>query len=422
MSGGPTHRQEVIPVPTLLERFLAYVRIDTQADEHATSSPSTAGQLDLSRLLAEECRAMGLADVTLSEHGVVMATLPGTVSRAAPTIAFVAHVDTSPETSGKGVNPLVHAAYAGGDIVLPGAPGRVIRVADTPELEPLRGCTIITSDGTTLLGADDKAGVAVIMAAAERLVATREVSHGPIRLVFTCDEEIGRGTEHLDVGAIGATAAYTLDGPGKGEINAETFSADMAVVTVTGVNTHPSVGKDVMVNAVKILAAFLDALPHDSLSPETTDGRRGFIHPYAISGGVSEAEARLLLRDFEGEGLDEQARLLESIAARLRTAHPGARIDVARRSQYRNMRDGVAREPRATALAVEAMRQAGFEPRLVPVRGGTDGSLLTSLGLPTPNLSTGQHSPHSPLEWACLEEMEAAVEVIVRLAELWGRQ
>ena len=408
-------------MPTLLERFLAYVRVDTQADEHSTSSPSTAGQLDLSRLLAEECRAVGLEDVTLSQHGVVMATVPGTVSRAAPTIAFVAHVDTSPDTSGKGVNPLVHAAYAGGDIVLPGAAGRVIRVADTPELAALKGRTIITSDGTTLLGADDKAGVAVIMAAAERLVATREVSHGPIRLVFTCDEEIGRGTEHLDVGAIGATAAYTLDGPGKGEINAETFSADLVVVTVTGVNTHPSVGKGVMVNAAKILAEFLDALPADSLSPETTDDRQGFIHPYAISGSVAEAEARILLRDFEVAGLDGQAGRLESIAARVRMAHPRARIDVVRRSQYRNMRDGVAREPRAVALAVEAMRRAGLEPRLVPVRGGTDGSLLTSLGLPAPNLSTGQHSPHSPLEWACLEEMEAAVEVIVKLAELWGR-
>jgi tripeptide aminopeptidase len=411
----------VISVPTLLDRFLAYVRIDTQADEHSTSSPSTAGQLDLSRLLADECRAMGLADVTLSAHGVVMATVPATVSRAAPTIALVAHVDTSPETSGRAVHPLVHANYTGGDIVLPGAPGRVIRVADTPDLAALKGCTIITSDGTTLLGADDKAGVAVIMAAAERLVARREVSHGPIRLVFTCDEEIGRGTEHLDVAAVGATAAYTLDGPGKGEINAETFSADLVVVTVTGVNTHPSVGKGVMLNAIKILAEFLDSLPKDSLSPEATDGRAGFVHPYAITGGVAEAEARLLLRDFETAGLDEQARLLESIAARLRAAHPGARIELARRSQYRNMRDGVAGEPRAVALAEEAMRQAGLEPRLVPVRGGTDGSLLTSLGLPTPNLSTGQHSPHSPLEWACLEEMEAAVEVVVHLAGLWGR-
>lgn len=406
-------------MPSLLERFLAYVRIDTQADEHSRSSPSTPGQLALSRLLADECRAMGLVDVSMAEHGVVMATLPATVSWAAPTIAFVAHVDTSPETSGKDVKPIVHAGYSGGDIHLPGDPTKVIRVADTPELAALVGKTIVTSDGTTLLGADDKSGVAVIMAAAERLVSRREVPHGPIRLVFTCDEEVGRGTEHVDIGRIGATVAYTLDGGGAGEINAETFSADLAVVTVTGVNTHPSVGKGTMVNAIRILAEFLDSLPKDSLAPECTAGREGFVHPYALSGGVAEAEARLILRDFEEEGLAAQARLLESIAKRLRAIHPKASIRVATSPQYRNMRDGVAREPRAVGLAVEAMKRAGIEPRLEPIRGGTDGSLLTSLGLPTPNLSTGEHSPHSPLEWTCLEEMETAVEVLVQLAGLW---
>ncbi len=409
-------------MPSLLERFLTYVRIDTQADEHSRSSPSTPGQLDLCRLLADECRGMGLRDVQMADHGLVMATIPATVSWTAPTIAFVAHVDTSPETSGKEVKPIVHTNYAGGDIHLPGDLTKVIRVADTPELAALAGRTIVTSDGTTLLGADDKSGVAVIMAAAERLVAGREIPHGPIRLVFTCDEEVGRGTEHVDIASIGAHVAYTLDGGGAGEINAETFSADLAVVTVTGVNTHPSVGKGSMVNAVRILAEFLDALPKDSLAPECTDGREGFVHPYALSGGVAEAEARLILRDFEEEGLVSQARLLESIAARLRSAHPKASIRVATSPQYRNMRDGVAREPRAVALAVEAMKRAGIEPRLEPIRGGTDGSLLTSLGLPTPNLSTGEHSPHSPLEWTCLEEMETAVEVLVQLAGLWGQE
>jgi len=409
-------------VPALLDRFLAYVRIDTQADEHSASSPSTAKQLDLSRLLAAECRAMGLADVSLSEQGVVMATVPATVPHAAPTIALVAHVDTSPETSGTNVRPIVHERYAGGDIHLPGDPTKVIRVAETPELASLVGKTIVTSDGTTLLGADDKAGVAVIMAAAERLRTRAPVPHGPIRLVFTCDEEIGRGTEHLDLARIGAAVAYTLDGGGAGEINAETFSADLAVVTVTGVNTHPSVGKGVIVNAIKILGEFLGGLPQDALSPEVTDGRQGFVHPYAITGGVAEAEARILLRDFEAEGLAAQARLLEAIAADLRGKHPRARISVAVRPQYRNMRDGVAREPRAVALAVEAMRLSGIEPRLEPIRGGTDGSALTALGLPTPNLSTGEHSPHSPLEWTCVEEMETAVEVLVHLAALWGRE
>lgn len=407
---------------TLLDRFLAYVRIDTQADEHSSTSPSTAKQLVLSRLLAEECKALGLADVSLSEQGVVLATVPATVEHEAPTIAWVAHVDTSPETSGTNVQPVVHAGYDGRDLVLPGDPSRVIRVAENPELTQLVGGTIITSDGTTLLGADDKSGVAVIMAAAERLIANREVRHGPIRLVFTCDEEIGRGTEHLDLAAVNARVGYTLDGFGKGVINAETFSADLAVVKVTGINTHPSVGKDALVNAIKILAEFLEALPKESCSPETTEGREGFVHPYAINGGVASAEARVLIRDFDEEGLAAHAALLEAIASRLREAHPKAAITVTISPQYRNMREGIAKEPRALALALEAMRQAGIEPSESPIRGGTDGSLLTSLGLPTPNLSTGEHNPHSPLEWTSLEEMEAAVEVLVQLADLWGRE
>jgi tripeptide aminopeptidase len=407
---------------TLLDRFLAYVRIDTQADEHSSTSPSTAKQLVLSRLLAEECKALGLADVSLSEQGVVLATVPATVEHEAPTIAWVAHVDTSPETSGTNVQPVVHAGYDGRDLVLPGDPSRVIRVAENPELTQLVGGTIITSDGTTLLGADDKSGVAVIMAAAERLIANREARHGPIRLVFTCDEEIGRGTEHLDLAAVNARVGYTLDGFGKGVINAETFSADLAVVKVMGINTHPSVGKDALVNAIKILAEFLEALPKESCSPETTEGREGFVHPYAINGGVASAEARVLIRDFDEEGLAAHAALLEAIASRLREAHPKAAITVTISPQYRNMREGIAKEPRALALALEAMRQAGIEPSESPIRGGTDGSLLTSLGLPTPNLSTGEHNPHSPLEWTSLEEMEAAVEVLVQLADLWGRE
>ncbi len=407
---------------TLLDRFLAYVRIDTQADEHSSTSPSTAKQLVLSRLLAEECKALGLADVSLSEQGVVLATVPATVEHEAPTIAWVAHVDTSPETSGTNVQPVVHAGYDGRDLVLPGDPSRVIRVAENPELTQLVGGTIITADGTTLLGADDKSGVAVIMAAAERLIANREVRHGPIRLVFTCDEEIGRGTEHLDLAAVNARVGYTLDGFGKGVINAETFSADLAVVKVMGINTHPSVGKDALVNAIKILAEFLEALPKESCSPETTEGREGFVHPYAINGGVASAEARVLIRDFDEEGLAAHAALLEAIASRLREAHPKAAITVTISPQYRNMREGIAKEPRALALALEAMRQAGIEPSESPIRGGTDGSLLTSLGLPTPNLSTGEHNPHSPLEWTSLEEMEAAVEVLVQLADLWGRE
>jgi tripeptide aminopeptidase len=406
----------------LLARFLRYVRIDTQSDEHGTGSPSTAKQLDLCRLLAAECRHLGLADVSLSDHGVVMATVPATPGHRGPTIAWVAHVDTSPETSGTNVSPVVHAPYDGRDIVLPGDPSQVIRVADNPDLEWLVGGTVITTDGTTLLGADDKAGVAVIMTAAERLVQGPVDPHGPIRLVFTCDEEIGRGTAGLDVTAIGAVCGYTLDGDGRGGINAETFSADAAVVTVTGVNIHPSIGKGTMVNAVRILSDFLAALPADRLSPESTAGRQGFIHPYAIEGSVARAEARLILRDFEDDGLAAHAALLEEIAVRLRERHPRAQIDVAIRPQYRNMRDGLAREPRALAKAIAATRRAGLEPRLEVIRGGTDGSLLTALGLPTPNLSTGEHNPHSPLEWTSLEEMQAAVDVLLHLAALWGQE
>ncbi|TXT27870.1 MAG: tripeptide aminopeptidase, partial [Planctomycetota bacterium] len=394
-------------MPDLLDRFLKYVQIDTQADEHSESSPSTAKQLELSRLLADECKQMGLKDVTLSPQGVVMATIPQTVTHHAPTIAWVAHVDTSPETSGTNVKPIVHREYDGSDIVLPGDPTKVIRGEENPDLCNLLGGTIITTDGTTLLGADDKAGIAVIMSAAEQLMKRRDLAHGPIRLVFTCDEEIGRGTQHLSIQQIGAVCAYTLDGDSQGKIDSETFSADLAIITVTGINTHPSVGKGVMVNAIRILSSIIASLPQETLSPETTDEREGFIHPYSIEGGVARAEARLILRDFEVELLTEYASLLARIASNHRKQHPKAQIDVTIKQQYRNMREGLAKEPRAVAKAVEATEAAGLEPQLSIIRGGTDGSLLTAMGLPTPNLSTGEHNPHSPLEWTSLEEMQS---------------
>ena len=406
----------------LLNRFLRYVQIDTQANEHSESSPSTAKQLDLSRMLADECQQLGLKDVSLSKQGIVMATIPQTVTHHAPTIAWVAHVDTSPETSGTNVKPIVHREYDGSDLVLPGDPTKIIRGEENPDLCNLLGGTIITSDGTTLLGADDKAGIAVIMSAAEQLMKRRDLAHGPIRLVFTTDEEIGRGTQHLSINEIGAVCAYTLDGDSQGKIDSETFSADLAIVTVTGINTHPSVGKDVMVNAIRILSSFIASLPSDTLSPETTEGREGFIHPYSIEGGVARAEARLILRDFEVEQLTEYASLLARVASNHRKANPKAQIDVTIKHQYRNMREGLLKEPRAVAKAVEATAAAGLEPQLSIIRGGTDGSLLTALGLPTPNLSTGEHSPHSPLEWTSLEEMQAAVDVLVQLAIAWGRE
>jgi tripeptide aminopeptidase len=406
---------------SLLDRFCRYVRIDTQADEKAASSPSSPGQLELGRLLTGELQQMGLADAAQDEHGIVIATVPATVPHHAPVIALIAHLDTSPETSGHDVKPVVHSRYQGTDLVLPGDPTKVIRVADNPELEGLKGRTIVTSDGTTLLGADDKSGVAAIMETAAYLLARPIIPHGPVRICFTCDEEIGHGVDHLDLNKLGAQVAYTLDGGSNGEIDVETFSADLAVVTFTGVNIHPSIAKGRMVNAVRLAARFIQRLPSHILSPETTAEREGFLHPYRVEGGVAEVKLRILLRDFDTSLLKYKADLLHEIAARLKGESPPAEIDVAVSPQYRNMAEGLAREPRAVAFAEEAMRRAGVEPKRTIVRGGTDGSRLTEMGLPTPNLFTGEHNLHSPLEWTCLEEMQTAVQVLVELVHGWGQ-
>jgi tripeptide aminopeptidase len=406
---------------TLLERFCRYVRMDTQANEAATVYPSSPGQRELGRTLVEELHAIGLSDAAADEHGIVMATISATTSRTAPTIAWIAHLDTSPETSGRNVRPIVHRNYDGRDITFTGDPDKVLRVSENPELAAVRGATVITTDGTTLLGADDKAGVAVIMEAAARLAADPALAHGPIRVCFTCDEEIGHGVDHLDLKQLGAQVAYTLDGGGQGEIDVETFSADLAVVTVQGVNIHPAFGKGKMVNAVRLAGALLDRLPVVALSPETTADREGFLHPYRIEGGVAEVVIRILLRDFDTARLAEKAEVLQRVAAVLTAEYPRARIDVKVTPQYRNMAEGLAREPRAVAFAEEAMRRVGLEPKRTIVRGGTDGSRLTELGLPTPNLSTGEHNLHSPLEWTCLEEMDTAVRVLLELAQVWGK-
>ena len=405
---------------SLLERFCRYVKIDTQADESAGTYPSSPGQLVLSRMLAEELQAMGIKDAEADAKGMVMGTVPATPGVKAQAIAWVAHVDTSPETSGRDVKPQVHRNYDGKDIILPGDRARILRVADNPELADLHGKTIITTDGTTLLGADDKAGVAAIVEAATYLMTHPDVPRGPVRVCFTCDEEIGHGVDHVDLKKLGALCAYTLDGSGQGEIDVETFSADLALVTVTGVNIHPSIGKGRMVNAIRLAGMFLDRLPRRVLAPETTDGREGFLHPYKIDGGVAEVTIRILLRDFDTAKLAEKAELLRGAARLIEAEYPQAKVTVNVTPQYRNMADGLPKEPRAVPFAEEAMRRAGLQPKKTIVRGGTDGSRLTEMGLPTPNLSTGEHNPHSPLEWTCLEEMDMAVRVLVELARVWG--
>ncbi len=404
----------------LLERFLRYVSIDTTAVESSQTYPSSPGQLELGKLLTEQLSAMGLADVRQNEHGLVIATIPPTVERPVPIVALNAHLDTSPETSGANVKPQVIRKYGGGDITLPGDTSQTIRVADNPELKQLAGCTLITSDGTTLLGADDKAGVAIIMETAAYLLEHPEIPHGSLRILFTCDEEIGHGVDHVNVDELAADVCYTLDGAGADMVDVETFSADLARVTVHGVNIHPSIAKGRMVNALCAAGAFLDRLPSETLAPESSEGREGFMHPYVIQGGVAEVVIKVLLRDFDTPALARHALRLRRIASTVEEEIEGARFEIQVSPQYRNMADGLQREPRAVDFASQAHARLGRAVRVTIIRGGTDGCLLTAKGLPTPNLSSGQHTPHSPLEWACLDEMVKAVEHLVELAKVWG--
>lgn len=406
---------------TLLDRFCRYVKVETTAVEDAPGYPSSPGQLALGKLLADELRALKVSDVTVTGDGIVLGTIPGNVP-GAPTIAFLAHMDTSPEASGKDVKPNIIRNYNGQDIVLPGDSSKIIRVEETTGLAALKGKTLITSDGTTLLGADDKAGVAVIMTAAAELLSNPNLKHGPVRIVFTCDEEVGRGVEKVSPELINATCAYTLDGEGVGELENETFSADLATVTITGVNIHPGLATGRMVNAIRLAGQFLTRMPWHRLAPETTSDRNGFLHPYVIEGGVPEVKIKILLRSFVTADLSDEAKLLQSIADTLAAEHPKARIKVDVTKQYRNMKEHLEKEPRAVKLAAEAFKQVGIEPKWRFIRGGTDGSRLSEMGLPTPNLSTGMHNFHSPLEFACLEEMETAVRVVLALVQLWGKE
>lgn len=404
----------------LLDRFLRYVQIDTRSDPASSACPSTPVQWDLLRLLERELRELGAADVELTEHGYVLATIPATSAAPAPVIAWCAHVDTAPNLP-SAAKPIVHRAYDGRPIVLPDDPAQTLTVETTPFLRDAIGQDVITASGTTLLGADDKAGVAIVMSAARHLLRNPGIPHGKIRLCFNPDEEIARGMTKLDLARLGAQFAYTLDGAERGEICHETFSADAADVTITGIASHPGWAKDVMVNALRLAGRFLAALPM-AQSPERTSGRDGFIHPIACSGSAEQAVLRFILRDFELAGLAAHHATLERIAAELRAAEPKARIEVKFTEQYRNMRYWLENDMRPVRLAEEAARRAGVTPFAQPIRGGTDGSNLTQRGLPTPNIFTGMHEVHSQREWVTLQDMQKSAETLLHLAQLWASE
>ena len=404
----------------VLSRFLRYVRYDTQSDEGSTTYPSTEKQLVLLRALVDELHGIGLADATIDEYGYVMATIAATTTKpAVPTIGFIAHVDTSPEMSGAGVKPIVHRRYDGRDLVLPDDPGAVLRLSENQALREQMGHDIVTASGTTLLGADNKAGVAEILTAAAHLVAHPEIPHGTIRIAFTPDEEVGRGTAHFDVARFGARFAYTMDGGSRGEVEFESFSADAMTVTFHGFNTHPGYAKGRMINAIKIAADFVHSLPRESLSPETTDGHDGFVHPYVVRAAVERTSVKLLIRDFVTDGLREKTSLVKRLANEAVARYPGAWVETAVEESYRNMKEILDRHPEVIESAREAVRRAGLEVRSRSIRGGTDGSRLSFMGLPTPNLFAGEQNFHSRLEWVSVQDMEKAVETMVHLARIW---
>lgn len=405
----------------LEDRLVRYCRIDTQADENSSTVPSTEKQLDLSRLLVDELNALGAQDVELTDYGVVLATIPATASGEIPTIAFLAHVDTSPAFNATDVKPIVHRNYDGGDIILPDDPSMVISPSQFAYLGAKVGEDIVTASGTTLLGADDKAGVAIVMELARRLLEDADIQHGPIRICFTPDEEIGRGV-HANLPAdLKAEFAYTLDGAEAGEIVYETFSADMGAVSVVGVSSHPGQAKDTMVNALHLAAKIVMTLPHATLTPEVTDGRQGFIHLYSVAGGAASAELRFALRDFERDGLAAHGELLQKVCDAVQASEPRATITCEITPQYRNMRYWLENDMRPVEIARQACQEVGVEPFSTPTRGGTDGSRLTELGVPTPNLFTGMQAFHGPMEWVSVQDMGRATDMCVRIAELWAQ-
>lgn len=408
----------------LLDRFLRYVKIDTQSQDDVEAYPSTAKQFDLLNPLVQELKDLGLRDASIDKYGYVMATLPANVPPThpahgkVPTVGFVAHVDTSPSTSGANVKPQVIKSYQGGDLVLPGDRSVVIKESENPELRKEVGRTVITSDGTTLLGADDKAGIAIIMTAMQYLIDHPNLLHGDIKIGFTPDEEVGMGTKYFDIMKFGAQFAYTVDGDTTGELNKETFSANSAVITVHGRNIHPGTAKGIMVNSIRAIADIIARMPKD-IAPETTEGYEPYLHPHGVQGEEAKSVLKILLRDFRTDGLDVLKQRLEKIIAEVQPLHPKAKIELQIFESYRNMREGLEKDQRVLDCLWEATKRSGLEPKWVPIRGGTDGSKLTANGLPTPNIFTGGHNYHGNTEWASLWGMEKAAETVVNLAQVW---
>jgi tripeptide aminopeptidase len=401
------------------ERFLRYAVIDTQSDPASPTCPSTTKQKNLGALLARELQEMGIRDAHLDEHGYLYATIPSNTGKHVPVICFCSHMDTSPDCTGKDVKPQIVRNYRGGDIVLPADPTQVIRAAEHPALKDQIGNDIITTDGTTLLGADNKAGLAEIMDAAQFLIDNPQVRHGEIKILFTPDEEIGRGVDKADLKKLGADFAYTIDGETAGNIEDETFSADAATITIEGVSTHPGFAKGKMEHAIKIAAAIIDRLPKDTCSPETTEGKQGFLHPIGITGALEKATVSLIVRDFTDAGLKEKEALLEGIVKAVMKDFPRSTYRLKIKQQYRNMKQVIDRHPEIIDNAMEAIRRTGLTPVRSSIRGGTDGSRLSFMGLPCPNIFAGEHAFHSRLEWVSVQDMEKATQTIVHLAMVW---
>lgn len=404
---------------TVTERFLRYVTIDTQSDPNSPASPSTEKQKDLGRVLVTELKAMGVADAHLDDYGYVYATIPANTDKKVPVICFCSHMDTSPDVTGKDVKPQTVKNYRGGDITLPGDTTQVIRFAEHPALKNQIGNDIITTDGTTLLGADNKAGVAEIMDAAHFFINNPDVKHGTIKILFTPDEEIGRGVDNVDIKKVGADFGYTMDGESAGSVEDETFSADGATITITGVSAHPGYAKGKMEHAIKIAAAIVERLPKEGCSPETTSGKQGFLHPVGIEGALEQATLSFIVRDFTEEGLKEKEVLLETIVKDVMKDFPRSTYKFEVREQYRNMKQVIDRHPHILEYAIEAIRRTGLRPMRTAIRGGTDGSRLSFMGLPCPNIFAGEHAFHSRLEWVSRQDMEKAVQTIVHLAMIW---